>query len=422
MIIMHIDVNSAFLSWTAVQLLEEGFPVDIRNEVSVIAGDPKNRHGIVLAKSTPAKKYKIKTGESLMEARKKCPELKVYAPDYNLYMKCSNNMYNLLCEYSPRIQRYSIDECFLDYTNSKKYFGDPIIVAHQIRNRIKEELGFTVNVGVAYNKLLAKMAGELKKPDMVHSLFPNEIQKKLWPLDVGELFMVGRATERKLRNLNISTIGDLACADKNHLRALLKSHGELIWNYANGIDNSEVVLNDDVVQKSIGNSTTTKSNITTVVEARRYLLGLCERVGMRLRKLPTKASLVSVHFRTKDFEGNRRQVQLQSYFDGTDEIYKIACLLFDEIWRGEEIRQIGVSVGNFKYEENEQLSMFDNKDNKKSDELNKVVDEIRKSFGKEAIVRGTFVNTNTRAIQGGVNDGNYLMMGGQRNENTSNKD
>jgi DNA polymerase-4 len=207
--IFHIDANSAYLSWSAAAMLEQGYPMDIREIPAAIAGNPLNRHGIILARSIPAKKYGITTGQSLFEARQKCPELAMYPPDYDLYMLCSNAMYDILLEYSPLVERYSIDECFLDYTSSESKFGDPLEVAYEIKERIKAELGFTVNMGISSNKLLAKMGSELKKPDQIHTLWLEEIEKKMWPLPVRELFMVGRATSQKLQKININTIGEL---------------------------------------------------------------------------------------------------------------------------------------------------------------------------------------------------------------------
>ena len=275
-------------------MLEKGYPVDIREIPAVISGDPLSRHGIILAKSMLAKKYGIGTGQSLFEARQKCPNLAVFPPDYDLYMLCSNAMYNILLEYSPVVERYSIDECFLDYTASQKKFGSPIEAAMEIKERIKKELGYTVNIGVSSSKLLAKMGGELKKPDRVHTLWPEEIEKKMWPLPVGELFMVGRATAGKLMKININTIGDLAKADPNYMKALLKTPGMLVWAYANGIDYSDVTLNRDIIQKGVGNSTTIAYDVTDRREAHMIILALTERVAMRLRKLGYLASLVSV--------------------------------------------------------------------------------------------------------------------------------
>ncbi|MDD4445692.1 MAG: DNA polymerase IV, partial [Eubacteriales bacterium] len=262
MIIFHIDANSAYLSWSAAALLERGGTLDLRTVPSVVGGSQASRHGIVLAKSIPAKKVGIKTGESLFEARQKYPKLLVVPPDYDLYMNCSDAMYGILRQYSPLIQRYSIDECFVDYTASAHRFGDPLSLAERIRERMRRELGFTVNIGISCNKLLAKMASELEKPDRIHTLFPEEIESKMWPLPVAELFMVGRATAARLARINIRTIGELAAMDRHQLRVMFKSHGERIGQYANGIDSSPVVPNDRIVQKGIGNSMTVFYDVT----------------------------------------------------------------------------------------------------------------------------------------------------------------
>ncbi|HVI42538.1 MAG TPA: hypothetical protein VM577_17935 [Anaerovoracaceae bacterium] len=410
--IMLIDSNSAYLSWTAVSLLEKGYPMDIREIPAVIAGDPKSRHGIILAKSIPTKKYGITTGQSLFEARQKCPDIAVFPANYDLYMLCSNAMYQILLQYSPRIERYSIDECYLDFTASQKHFGDPVTVAHKIKERIKEELGFTVNVGVSCNKLLAKMGSELKKPDMVHTLYPDEIVAKLWPLPIRELFMVGRASEEKLKKININTIGDLARADPLHMKALMKSHGLLVWAYANGIDDSEVMLNSSIIQKGVGNSTTIPYDVTTREDAHLILLALTERVAMRLRKLGYMASLVSVSVKTDGFIHYSHQLQLQNSINTTDEIYNFVCLLFDQCWKREPIRHLGVSVSDFSSADMRQLSLFDRMDMVKIQKLDKIVDIIRDKYGTRSIIRGSFVNGNVNPVQGGTNDSDYIMIGG----------
>ncbi|MBQ2063249.1 MAG: DNA polymerase IV [Firmicutes bacterium] len=416
-IIMHVDANSAYLSWTAVHLLEQGYPVDLRTVPAVIAGDPANRHGIILAKSIPAKKYGIGTANSLMEARQKCPSLIVQPPDYDLYLHCSDAMYEILSRYSDRIQRYSVDECFLDYTASEKVFGDPVETAHQIRETIHRELGFTVNIGVSSNKLLAKMGSELEKPDRVHTLFPSEIREKMWPLPVGELFMVGRATTKKLRRINITTIGDLAQADPRHMHSLLKSHGDLVWRYANGLDDAPVIPNDRIIQKGVGNGITMRYDAASEEEAFPVILSLCERVGMRLRRLGCRASLIAIHLRTADLSGwYSHQRQMDTYTRSTTVLYKWACRLFREGWRGTPIRQISVSVSELLDARMHQISIYDFQTLEKEDALSDTVDQIRKEFGERSIVRGVFVNTPMAPIDGGVNDGDYIMMGGYRNE------
>lgn len=411
--ILHIDANSAYLSWTAVYLLEKGYPLDIRQVPSVISGNPKNRHGIILAKSRPTKAYNIKTGESLFEARRKYPGLMIFPPDYNLYMKCSDSLNEILEEYTPKIERYSVDECFMDYTDSGHKFGPPLDLAHRIKEEVKRDLGFTVNIGVSSNKLLAKMGSELEKPDKVHSLYPEEIEEKLWPLPVEELFMVGRATTRKLKKININTIGDLAKADPLHMRALLKSHGILVWNYANGIDSSPVTPNNLIIQKGIGNSTTMAYDVDTKDEAYKVLLALTEKVGMRLRKSGFRASLVAISLRSHNFIRYSHQVQLNEFIDSTGEIYAYVCRLLEESWRGEPLRHLGVSLSNFEPKENcEQLSMFNARLREKNRKVDQAVDQIRQRFGDEAIIRGVFANTDYKPILGGTHQGEYLMMGG----------
>jgi DNA polymerase-4 len=292
-IVFHIDVNSAYLSWEAVNRLQYGDTVDLRTIPSVVGGDESTRHGIVLAKSIPAKKYKIKTGETLFSARMKCPHLVVVPPHYDLYMRCSAAMHKILEEYSPCVQQFSIDEYFLDYTNMEKHFGKPIDAAFQIKNRIKKELGFTVNIGISTNKLLAKMASEFEKPDKVHTLFPYEIPEKMWPLPVENLFMVGRATAPKLRSKNIFTIGQLANTDPELLKYWLKSHGLLIWQYANGMDESPL-RSEGLPIKGIGNSTTIAFDVTDKKTACMVLLSLTETVTMRLRDVKKCAYVISV--------------------------------------------------------------------------------------------------------------------------------
>lgn len=414
MLVFHVDANSAYLSWTAAALLERGYKKDIREIPSAIAGDPENRHGIILTKSIPAKRYGIKTGESLYEARQKCPELEVYPPDYDLYLLCSEAMYKVLLEYTPVIQRYSVDECFCDMTLSREARDNPVKVAAEIKERIKRELGFTVNIGIGRNKLCAKMAGELKKPDMVHTLWPEEIPDKLWPLPVRELFMVGHASEKKLHNIGICTIGDLAKAERILLKSLLKSHGELIHDYANGIDYSEVIINDNIIQKGIGNGLTYPYDLETKADIYRELLALCERVSGRLRRLGRYAGRISVYLRSSNLHGYSHQVKLYGKINSTSEIFKAAKCLVDEMWKKEPVRAMSISLSDLSGCDRLQLSLFDGEDREKAEALDRAVDTIRDRYGTRSIFRGIFVNGSVDPVQGGVNDGNYIMMGGYK--------
>lgn len=402
MIIFHIDVNSAYLSWQAAYELENGNRRDLRDFPAIIGGDEAKRHGIVLAKSIPAKRYGIITGESLLEARLKCPDLLVIPPNYALFARCSEAMYETLLEYSPKVQRYSVDECFLDYTESVSLYGDPVEAAHAIRRRIKNELGFTVNIGISSNKLLAKMGSELKKPDQVHTLYPHEMKQKMWPLPVGELFMVGRATRKKLKRLNIHTIGELAKSDPNFLRLHFKSYGTLLWQYANGIDDSLVKESNFPSQKGVGNSTTIPFDVTDRKEALLVLLSLAEKVAIRMRRKKAYGQVVAISIKSFQLERISHQRRLLHPTQSTRIIYSIVEELFDEAWTGVPIRHLGVRVTDLTDRSFDQLSLFEPFDRERDAKLDETMDQIRKRFGEKILVRGCFPHSGIKPIQGGV--------------------
>lgn len=408
-IIFHIDVNSAFLSWEAAYRLQHGETLDLRNVPSIVGGDPKKRSGIVLAKSVPAKKYGIKTAQTLVDAYKLCPQLISVPPRYHVYTQASKAMMALLREYSPEVEIFSIDECFLDYTHVEKLFGSPLEAAYAIKERIKRELGFTVNIGISTNKLLAKMGSELKKPDRVHTLFPHEVKQKMWPLDVSELFMVGRSTGAKLRKYGIHTIGDLANADLPFLRFLLKSHGELVYNFAWGRDVS--IVNDlkYSLVKSIGNSTTIPYDITDCEDAYRYLLSLSESVGMRLRAVEMRAYVVAMHIKTNGFATVQKQRKLPYTVVSTNDIYEVVKALFDELWDHTPIRHLGVRVSQLQGELPDQMCLL-KKTTEKDEELDRTIDELRERFGKGAVLRAGLLHTRVSAMTGGVGDDEYPGM------------
>lgn len=408
-VIFHIDVNSAFLSWEAVYRLQHGETLDLREVPSIVGGDPKKRSGIVLAKSVPAKKFGIKTAQTLVDAFKLCPQLISVPPRYHVYTQASKAMMALLREYSPEVEIFSIDECFLDYTHVQKLFGSPLEAAYAIKDRIKKELGFTVNIGISTNKLLAKMGSELKKPDRVHTLFPHEVQEKMWPLDVSELFMVGRSTEQKLRKYGIHTIGDLARADLEFLRYLLKSHGELVYNFAWGRDVS--IVNDlkYSLVKSIGNSTTIPYDITERQDAYRYLLSLTESVGMRLRGIEMRAQVVSINIRTNGFATQQKQRKLLYTICSTNDIYEVAIRLFDELWDLTPIRHLGVRVSHLHEELPDQLCLLKTS-TEKEESLDRTIDALRERFGKDAVFRAGLLHSRVSAMSGGVGDDEYPNM------------
>ena len=409
-IIFHIDVNSAYLSWESVYRLQRGEALDLRTIPSAVGGDPVKRHGIILAKSLAAKPYKIQTGESLMAAYQKCPHLTVVPPRYDLYIRSSNAMVDLISEYSSQIQRYSIDECFVDFSDMGKLFDDPIVAANTIRERIKNELGFTVSIGVSSNKLLAKIASDIKKPDAVTTLFLDEIADKMWPLPVGDLFMVGRATLPKLNFLGIETIGDLANYDLEVLQNTLKSQGTMIWHYANGIETSTVRKSNQLAIKSIGNSTTMPFDIDSKKEAHLMILSLCEMVGMRLRDSGYLARLVSVSYKTDAFISTGHQRKFDIPTDHTNDIYRVARALFDELWDGTPLRHLGVRVSEFCENDFVQMHLFDQSDVEKNARLDRAIDALRARFDPKLIVRGAFINSGIKGLTGGVGEDDFPLM------------
>lgn len=392
-IIFHIDVNSAFLSWEAVHRLRDlGESVDLREIDSAVGGDISKRHGIILAKSTTAKKYKVQTGEPITEALRKCPHLVLVPPNHALYKEYSNAFMEILRQYSPTVEQYSIDEAFVDMTGMELLFGEPIKAAHRIRKQIFNELGFTVNIGIASNKLLAKMASDFEKPDKVHTLFLDEIETKMWPLPVGELFFVGKSTEKKLHTLGIKTIGQLAKSDRELLRAHLKRHGEVIWDFANGIDVSDVT-SKPTENKGYGNSTTIPFDVKDAQTAKTVLLSLAETVSARLRENAAKIEVISVQIRYSDLTRNSHQCVLESGTNVTNEIYHIACRLFDEFWDGTPIRLLGIQTSKISDEgDYRQMSLFENEEkHEKMQKLDQAMDQIRNRFGKDAVKRASFM-------------------------------
>ncbi|AQR93109.1 DNA polymerase Y family protein [Clostridium saccharoperbutylacetonicum] len=406
-IIYHIDVNSAYLSWTAVKLLQYGREIDIRTIPSVIGGSEENRHGIILAASIPAKKYGIKTGEPIYSAKLKCKELVVYPPDYNWYVKSSDALYKLLNEYSPKIQRYSIDECFMDATHFKENY---MRTAIKLKMRITQELGFNCNIGILTNKLLAKMASDFKPKDTVHTLFKKEMPLKMWPLPVEDLFMVGRASAAKLKKFNINTIGELAQADVNLLISKLHSHGKLIYDNANGIDNSEIRKSNYLEVNEIGNSTTIAYDVEIMEEALKILLSLTESVAMRLRKSNNLCGLVVVSVKTNQFAYYSHQKPLKSNTDCTSVIFEGIKEAFKEIWRGEKIRQLGVRVTKLCSNQYVQETLFDFEKSEKQRKLDKTLDELRNKYGKESVMRSTFLHSGIKPLDGGTGSDQYYPM------------
>lgn len=393
-IIFHIDVNSAYLSWSALSLLEEGSDTDLREVPSIIGGDMEKRHGVVLAKSVPAKKYGIVTGEPIVNALRKCPTLILQSPDHQLYHRKSQALMDYLSHICPDIEQVSVDECFMDFTPIRHLYPSPEAAAAAIKDGVKNTFGFTVNIGISTQKVLAKMASDFQKPDRVHTLYPGEIRQKMWPLPVSSLYMCGKSSVQVLHNLEIRTIGDLARTDKQILSAHLKSHGITLWEYANGIDASKVnPLPQEA--KGIGNSTTLSKDVTDREEAFKTLLELADSVGSRLRKAGQLAGSLTVEIKYNTFRSVSHQTTLPSGSNATGLLYETACRLFNELWDGTPIRLLGIrSAKLIDCSAPTQLSLFDIGTapvNEKLAALDKTLDQIRQKYGDNAVIRGSLL-------------------------------
>lgn len=391
-LIFHIDVNSAFLSWESVSRLEADFnALDLRTIPSAVGGDASLRHGIVLAKSTPAKVYGIITGEPISQALRKCPALTVVPARFDIYLDKSRKLMELLSDYTPDIEKFSIDEAFLDMTSTIHLFGPPFAVANQIRERIWQELKFTVNVGVAPNKLLAKMASDFKKPNLCHTLFAHEIPSKMWPLPIRELFFVGHSAQKKLEGIGIHTIGELAACSVGHLKPLLgEKYALLIHDYALGIDTSPVEEREPL-NKGYGNSTTLSHDIDDLDVACQVLLSLCETVGARLRSDHVLSDCVCVEIKDWNFHTRSHQMTLNNPTDSTSVIYENACNLLKELWDRTPLRLIGVRATKISEEGFCQLNLFESEQARKMKEMEKAVDHIRGKFGTDSVKRASFL-------------------------------
>lgn len=387
-LIFHIDVNSAYLSWSAVENLKNGSSIDLREIPSIIGGDMASRHGIVLAKSIPAKAYKITTGEPVAHALQKCPHLVMEPPNHKLYHEYSHRLMTLLKTFSPAIEQVSIDECYMDFTAFQDKYDSPIAAATLIKDTVRKTFGFTVNVGISCNKLLAKMASDFQKPDKVHTLFPEEIPAKMWCLPVRELFMVGKSAAATLEKLEILTIGDLAHTNVSILESHMKSHGRLIWEFANGWDDSPVQTEESEL-KGVGNSTTLSRDAKTSADAKKVLRSLCDQVASRLKKYGQLAGMVSTEIKYATFTNVSHQCQLPNATDDAATLYHYVCQLFDELWNGEPIRLLGVRTSKLTTEpEPVQMSLFDLPKSQKEIKADKAAEELRKRFGDEIIKKG----------------------------------
>ena len=388
-IIMHIDVNNAFLSWTAIDLLNNGSKYDIRNSYAVIGGDEKSRKGIVLAKSNSAKKLGVVTGEPLYQARKKCRALKTYPMNYPFYQKMSSKLFNLIRKYTPDIEIASIDECYLDFTKVKNLYGDPYEFAKKLQKEINDTLKFTVNIGIANNKLCAKMASDFSKPNKIHTLYENEVESKMWPLPIGDLFGIGKKTREKLLDINIKTIKDLASTSQEKLYPYFKNQSKFMIEWANGIDDSEVV-SDESTPKGISNEITLTSDISEQSKLTENLLFLSEKVGLRLRKENKFAYVVAVILKDKYFKRRTHQKKLENPVSTSKEIFEVSKKILNEMWNDDSVRLIGIRLDKLTEKVVIQPSLFDTIEENKNDiSLEKTLDQLKEKYGTKIISRAS---------------------------------
>ena len=391
-IIMHIDVNSAFLSWSALKLIKEGSNIDLRNEISVVSGEEKNRHGIVVAASIPAKKIGIRSPMNLADARKIYKDLYVTKPDREFYKECSKNMMRLIKYLFPTYEQFSIDECFVDYTEMRKLYGNEVKFAYKLKDEIYKRFGFTVNVGIGNNKLLAKMASDFEKPNKVHTLYSSEIKEKLWPLPISNLFMAGKSSCAKLESLGIKTIGDLANYDKNKLIGLLKSQGKMLHEYANGIDDSPVENKYDD-RKGIGFSKTLEDDIDNKARLYEELRTFSNKISTELKKRGMHARTIIVTLRYSSFKTYNHQLKLENNTNIEEELFNNAKTAFNKLWNLEPVRLIGLRVTDISNNSDIQLSLFDENHKVITDkEIDKLIDDINKEFGSGTVFKGLKIN------------------------------
>lgn len=394
-LIFHVDVNSAFLSWESARRVSEG-KADLRLIPSAVGGDPESRTGVILAKSIPAKKYGVKTGEPISAALRKCPTLVLARPDFRLYESCSRAFMDICREYAPVVEKFSIDECFLDMTGTGLIFPDPIATAHEIKDKIRARLGFTVNIGIGENKLTAKMASDFEKPDKVHTLFPDEIPTKMWKLPVRELFTCGKASAERLTGAGIRTIGELAQADESRLCRLLGDKlGSHLHRYANGIDEEPVQeIREDA--KGYSAETTVEENLEDLESMNRMLLAQADIVAARMRSEGAKCRCISVQFRTTLFKNKSHQRKLTDSTDVTEQIYEVAKQLIAESWTGEPLRLIGLALTDIDRDDFEQMSFLVDERKERLKRLDTAIDSIRGKYGNSSIQRASTMDADKR--------------------------
>lgn len=393
--ILHCDLNGFFASVECVKNPK------LKKVPMAVCGDPDKRHGIILAKNELAKKYNVVTAETIYSARKKCPDLVLVQGNYADYKKYSKLVNEIYLEYTEKVEPFSIDESFLDVTESKNLFGTPYEIAYKIKEKVKHSLGLTISVGVSFNKILAKMGSDMKKPDAITVLSKENYKKILYPLPVGDLLFVGKSTCSTLKNMRIYTIGDLANYDVNKLIKKLGKLGMMIHNYANGIDSDKVEeYGTKHDPKSISKGITLPEDVTNMDELIKIIREICSYIAMSLRKKNMRCSVVTVCIKDNLFSTVNRQKQIFKT-DLFQEISYVATNILKENYvEGKRVRAITVGVSGLESSNDEvQLDLFNmceivnrSKQKQKLEIATKAIDEIRLKYGKNKITFGSLVN------------------------------
>jgi len=384
-IILHSDINNFYAS------VECLYNPSLTNKPVAVGGNVENRHGIVLAKNYIAKRFNIKTGDTIWQAKQKCPYLVVVPPNYKQYMRFSRLAYEIYQEYTDQIEPFGLDESWLDVTGSTSLFGNGFNIANTIKSRIKYELGVTVSIGVSFNKVFAKLGSDMKKPNAITVITKEDFKEKVWCLPVRELLYVGPATTKKLKNFGIHTIGQLAKSSLQFIQSLLGKRGFMLWHFANGLDTSSV-CNDGSkpLIKSIGNSTTTPRDLSTIDDVKIILYKLSESVATRLREYNFKCRTVQITIRDNNLSSFERQMKLPIPGNNSKAIFDCALQLFTKNHIPfVPVRSLGVRATNLYKEDYTQLShLTELVSLQNQDTLESTIDNIRNRFGHFSVQRG----------------------------------
>ncbi|AJY73363.1 DNA polymerase IV [Paenibacillus beijingensis] len=393
-VILHLDMNAFYCS-----VHEAEHPEQYKGKPTAVAGSVELRKGVIVTCSYAARAFGVKTGMTVRQGLKACPQLIIIQPDFDLYRRYSRGFMDIARSFTPLVQATSIDECYLDITGSKLY-GTPLDIAHRIRERIRTEWGLPCSIGIAPNKLLAKMASDMDKPNGLTVLRIRDVPARLWSRPCDSLFGIGRKTADKLRKLNIRTIGELAASDVSFLTGHFGVMGLWMKEAANGIDRSPV--KETIEQsKSVGHTTTLPENLSECEDIHRVLLNLADQTSRRMRRKKLVAQTVQITIRRPDMSTVTRSMTLETPTDNAAEIHREACRLFDFHWKhGGPVRLLGITLQNLslKDETAVQLDLFDYDKNPRQEALTRAMDKLRDKYGEDAVLTAGMLGDDPSAL------------------------